>query len=255
MYRRLEKAVKEECSMTDAEISIFARVGAIFGYNAFAGGKPGTQCVFETITLMSHSCRCNCTNHVNAEAHGVVRCIRPIAAGEELTITYCSRRDAYPTHLRRSQTRGGVEVTAAVRAVYVWGRLFDNMALTSTNDEVSDGFYHIGDKINLFHENYHQCFQVGVAYIQKAIRLNLIRGDRTAGAERVPKYDERLCQLMNKIEGAPKTSLTECALCGETPEYAAIRLLKCGKCKEVVYCGAGCQKVHWPVHKKGCKKK
>eukprot|EP01034_Spumella_vulgaris_P033701 gene33701-41576_t len=46
--------------------------------------------------------------------------------------------------------------------------------------------------------------------------------------------------------------LTECMLCGESPERVAITLNRCGRCGQVAYCSKGCQTAHWKVHKKGC---
>ncbi|KAJ7460639.1 hypothetical protein FB451DRAFT_1181642 [Mycena latifolia] len=43
-----------------------------------------------------------------------------------------------------------------------------------------------------------------------------------------------------------------CAAC-QTPELADAKLLKCGGCKEVEYCGKACQQGHWKEHKKICK--
>lgn len=40
---------------------------------------------------------------------------------------------------------------------------------------------------------------------------------------------------------------SQCSACGE--EKAGRR---CARCKEEIYCGAECQKVHWSVHKKYC---
>jgi hypothetical protein len=44
-----------------------------------------------------------------------------------------------------------------------------------------------------------------------------------------------------------------CVYCEESPERAAMILSRCGACKKVVYCGAACQKAHWPLHKAQCK--
>lgn len=38
-----------------------------------------------------------------------------------------------------------------------------------------------------------------------------------------------------------------CSKCGASPAD-----LKCSRCKASWYCSPGCQKEHWPVHKKGC---
>eukprot|EP00959_Pyramimonas_sp_CCMP1952_P286621 5993414-Pyramimonas_sp.AAC.2 len=39
-----------------------------------------------------------------------------------------------------------------------------------------------------------------------------------------------------------------CAACGATGR----KLLRCGKCRGVSYCGAGCQRKHWSSHKQAC---
>jgi hypothetical protein len=44
-----------------------------------------------------------------------------------------------------------------------------------------------------------------------------------------------------------------CVYCEESPERVAMILSRCGACKKVDYCGAACQKAHWPIHKKQCK--
>jgi hypothetical protein len=41
---------------------------------------------------------------------------------------------------------------------------------------------------------------------------------------------------------------SQCSACGE--ENAGRR---CSRCKEEIYCGTECQKIHWPVHKKICR--
>lgn len=40
---------------------------------------------------------------------------------------------------------------------------------------------------------------------------------------------------------------SQCSTCGE--EKASRR---CSRCKNEIYCGPDCQKVHWPIHKKTC---
>ena len=45
-----------------------------------------------------------------------------------------------------------------------------------------------------------------------------------------------------------------CAECGRD-EGGGISLKACMSCKDVKYCGAACQKKHWPTHKKACKKR
>jgi tetratricopeptide (TPR) repeat protein len=41
-----------------------------------------------------------------------------------------------------------------------------------------------------------------------------------------------------------------CGNCGK----ASSQLSTCGWCMEIRYCGRECQRQHWPVHKKACKK-
>jgi hypothetical protein len=38
----------------------------------------------------------------------------------------------------------------------------------------------------------------------------------------------------------------DCAVCGREG------WLRCGKCKSVHYCGSGCQRTDWPLHKRTC---
>ncbi len=45
-----------------------------------------------------------------------------------------------------------------------------------------------------------------------------------------------------------RTLEASCAMCG-TKEN---KLLACGKCREVQYCGKECQKGHWKAHKPTC---
>ena len=56
----------------------------------------------------------------------------------------------------------------------------------------------------------------------------------------------------------PSTSSdSRCANCGKTAAATGLpQLLRCSKCKGVVYCGAACQRVHWKAggHKLACKK-
>lgn len=44
-----------------------------------------------------------------------------------------------------------------------------------------------------------------------------------------------------------------CAACGGRPPGPDTKLQACSRCRAVVYCGVGCQKAHWPVHKGQCK--
>jgi len=42
---------------------------------------------------------------------------------------------------------------------------------------------------------------------------------------------------------------SDCAMCAK-PNTGTV--LRCGRCKQVVYCGKACQKLHWKVHKATC---
>jgi MYND finger protein len=49
-----------------------------------------------------------------------------------------------------------------------------------------------------------------------------------------------------------------CAKCGEGNEIlndGSLRLKKCGRCLQIVYCSKRCQNRDWPEHKTVCKKK
>jgi hypothetical protein len=53
------------------------------------------------------------------------------------------------------------------------------------------------------------------------------------------------------------TNLTQgemCANCYVLEKTLDKKLLKCGQCRLIKYCGPNCQKEHWKVHKKQCKK-
>eukprot|EP01034_Spumella_vulgaris_P025024 gene25024-31431_t len=56
---------------------------------------------------------------------------------------------------------------------------------------------------------------------------------------RANKFDSdvyaTLVDILSQLPPEP-TVLTECALCGETPEFAVIKLTKCSGCKRVAYC-------------------
>ena len=54
------------------------------------------------------------------------------------------------------------------------------------------------------------------------------------------KYHERCCNPARA-----------CASCGKKEDLFT-RLQLCGGCKEVHYCGVGCQKKHWKLHKSEC---
>jgi MYND finger len=53
--------------------------------------------------------------------------------------------------------------------------------------------------------------------------------------------------------GSTRTGNT-CAQCGvEGDSESNLKLMRCGVGKSVWYCSPGCQRTHWPKHKKICK--
>jgi hypothetical protein len=98
-------------------------------------------------------------------------------------------------------------------------------------------------------------FPIAVRYLQKAIRMDLIGCDRDSEDSRIWKHDQRLVQVQNNLmKSEGERTVTECMFCGADPELVVLDLLLCEGCREVAYCGKGCQKAHLAVHKKYCGK-
>jgi hypothetical protein len=59
---------------------------------------------------------------------------------------------------------------------------------------------------------------------------------------------------MQRLKGDFSDQLHDCLVCESTPK----KLLKCGRCRQVVYCSVVCQTKHWNNkpwgHKKACKR-
>jgi len=85
--------------------------------------------------------------------------------------------------------------------------------------------------------------------LQRLLRMKLIMSPRDF--PRSEKIDNALLKVLSELP--PLQSIELCAFCEESPFRAAVTLSRCGKCKQVCYCSAGCQKVHWKLHKKFCK--
>jgi hypothetical protein len=68
------------------------------------------------------------------------------------------------------------------------------------------------------------------------------------------KIDHTVVDILSKSTTHITNTLSECALCGESPLVADIKLSNCSACKGVAYCGRGCQKAHWKLHKDVCGK-
>jgi hypothetical protein len=96
-----------------------------------------------------------------------------------------------------------------------------------------------------------------MALCLRVIRMHLLRCGRESRRE---EADRRRVELL--LQGQPANSPESlgdaakgyCAFCEESPEHAAMKLSLCGRCRKVSYCSVGCQKAHWPVHKRMCKK-
>jgi hypothetical protein len=69
--------------------------------------------------------------------------------------------------------------------------------------------------------------------------------DGSISEEMVQEVEERECRRMAQL----------CVGCGKTREQLDMRpLLRCSACTVAPgYCGAACQKAHWPAHKVECK--
>ena len=52
---------------------------------------------------------------------------------------------------------------------------------------------------------------------------------------------------MKEVKARTHSTLS-CIMCGKPDAKSA-----CGRCKTVRYCGAQCQRAHWPTHKSECK--
>jgi hypothetical protein len=83
------------------------------------------------------------------------------------------------------------------------------------------------------------------------IEMKLPTGDR-------PPMDDMLAAFMERMGGPadpapppadPKT------VCGNPKCVNLPKGAKCSRCKVVYYCGRSCQEIHWPLHKKNCRKK
>ena len=53
--------------------------------------------------------------------------------------------------------------------------------------------------------------------------------------------------------GDEETSSTTVPACAECGEYINAHPKRCAACQRVYYCGAACQRAHWPTHKAFCR--
>ena len=88
---------------------------------------------------------------------------------------------------------------------------------------------------------------------QKALRMQLILNGRE---NRRISEDNALAKVLSQLpmpqQQQPPQNMDTCAFCEESPLRAAMKRSRCGKCKKMAYCSVGCQKAHWPLHKKCC---
>jgi hypothetical protein len=95
-------------------------------------------------------------------------------------------------------------------------------------------------------------FAEALPYCRRAVRLQALLNGRDC---RDPLYDEWLARALTETQDAETPlSLEVCAFCEESPERAALKLNRCGRCRQVSYCSKGCQTAHWKGHKAQCKK-
>jgi len=92
------------------------------------------------------------------------------------------------------------------------------------------------------------------ALLQKTLRMKLVRDGRES---RDPKLEAALVSALlllmpTAATSEPIQSMEVCAFCEESPANAFMKRSRCGACKKVMYCSAGCQKAHWKLHKKTC---
>ncbi len=110
--------------------------------------------------------------------------------------------------------------------------------------------FYISDDLARSHKPFQE-FKVGytiaILYAKRKQLMDLSEGIRQENTEfKIFKCSlEKLIQESKKLELSSK----ECFACGKKD----VKLLTCGKCKLVWYCGTDCQKSHWKhVHKSLC---
>jgi hypothetical protein len=95
-----------------------------------------------------------------------------------------------------------------------------------------------------------------VPFARRALRMHLI----LQGRDHRPQAIDALLQdglralAVEQHETQVTSCLDRCLFCEESPACAAMKLNRCGKCRQVVYCSKGCQEAHWKVHKLVCVK-
>jgi len=92
--------------------------------------------------------------------------------------------------------------------------------------------------------------------LQTTMRTHLMFLGRETG-RKFGMCDELHEYLLKALEKLPVPQqvcdMQVCAFCEESPASASMKRSRCGACKKVMYCSAGCQKAHWKLHKKTCR--
>jgi hypothetical protein len=89
--------------------------------------------------------------------------------------------------------------------------------------------------------------------LQRTLRmyLLLLGRDTDRAVKDCAHLDTHLLQILTDLS-CVEPSMEVCAFCEESPASAFMKRSRCGACKKVMYCSAGCQKAHWKLHKKIC---
>lgn len=112
--RKLARTIRcQDRPSSEEDVELYARVCMIVCYNAF-GGEDETR-VYDTASRFCHSCAPNCSETLGKEEI-VIRTVRPIQEGEELTLDYFPARQMEPTHVRRKKWVQVKDFTATARA-------------------------------------------------------------------------------------------------------------------------------------------
>ena len=72
--------------------------------------------------------------------------------------------------------------------------------------------------------------------------------DLTAKAKQTRGGLSRIERMAKKNSKLPGTTLYKCRACKKKES----KMLRCSQCKNAYYCNTGCQRSHWPTHKKVC---
>jgi hypothetical protein len=95
-----------------------------------------------------------------------------------------------------------------------------------------------------------------VPFARRALRMHLILRGRDHRPQELDTLLQEGLRALAVDSGEPQVVACrdKCLFCEESPTNAAMKLNRCGKCREVVYCSKGCQEAHWKVHKLVCGK-